>query len=158
LKLLRPSDDALANGKMSSLPNILGIIKHAHRNKSVALSNSSFDLALMEKDLKVVIGRSIRVAREARGMTQEQFAEAIGRHIDSVSLIERGRTLPALDTLIGISNVVGVGLDALVRPFDQVDDDETKVVLTELQFRLESLPQEKAKLALEIVKLIADKP
>ncbi len=110
----------------------------------------------MKTDLKVIVGRNIRAAREAREMTQEQFAEAIGRHIDSVSLIERGRTLPALDTLIAISNIVGVGLDVLVHPFDQVADDETKLVLSELQVRLENLSQDKAKLALEIVKLIAE--
>lgn len=122
----------------------------------MALSFSSIDPALMEKDLKVIVGRNIRAAREARGMTQEQFAEAVGRHIDSVSLIERGRSLPALDTLLGISTVVGVGLDALVHPFDHVEDDEAKIALTELQIRLENLPQDRVKLALGIVKLLAE--
>ncbi|MGE0119907.1 MAG: helix-turn-helix domain-containing protein [Dongiaceae bacterium] len=53
----------------------------------------------MISDLKRKIGTRVRIARRHRAMTQEDLAEAIDRTVETVSNIERGRTLPSIDTL-----------------------------------------------------------
>lgn len=53
----------------------------------------------METDMKQGLGLRIRAFRQARKMTQEQVAEAIERTPEAVSNIERGQSLPSLDTL-----------------------------------------------------------
>lgn len=53
----------------------------------------------MATDMKQSLGLRIRTFRLARKMTQEQVAEAIERTPEAVSNIERGQSLPSLDTL-----------------------------------------------------------
>lgn len=48
----------------------------------------------------------IKKVREARGMTQGEFAEALGVDRSLVSRWENGKKIPQLDTLIRISDVL----------------------------------------------------
>ena len=70
-------------------------------------------------DLKAVGGR-IKAAREARGLTQEQFAERLGKSRTHVSVIERGFKAPKLETFVDIANVLDVSVDILL--LDVVDN------------------------------------
>ena len=67
----------------------------------------------MASDLKRKIGIRVRVARRHRAMTQEDLAGAIDRTVETVSNIERGRTLPSIDTL----EQLGTKLDIPLRDF-----------------------------------------
>ncbi len=49
--------------------------------------------------LRAALGDNVRRARSARGITQSQLAEAIGRSTDLVSRIERGESAPSFGTL-----------------------------------------------------------
>lgn len=53
------------------------------------------------------LGTAIAVRRKARGLTQEQFAEAIGVSPEWVSRMERGVGLPSLDVLAQIAAALG---------------------------------------------------
>ena len=44
----------------------------------------------MEGDLQRIVGRNLRVYREARGLSQEAFAEVLGVHRTYMGGIERG--------------------------------------------------------------------
>lgn len=44
----------------------------------------------MEGELQRLVGRNVRAIRQARGLSQEQFADAIGVHRTYVGGIERG--------------------------------------------------------------------
>jgi transcriptional regulator with XRE-family HTH domain len=44
----------------------------------------------MEGDLQRVVGRNLRAYREARGLSQEAFAEVLGVHRTYMGGIERG--------------------------------------------------------------------
>lgn len=58
----------------------------------------------MEGDLQRTVGRNIRIYREAKGLSQEAFAEELGVHRTYMGGIERGErnlTLKSLERLAG---------------------------------------------------------
>jgi transcriptional regulator with XRE-family HTH domain len=67
-------------------------------------------LRVMEIDLKRQIGRGIARARLSRGITQEELAELLGRSVEAVSNLERGRSFPSLKTLEGLMRHLGISL------------------------------------------------
>jgi transcriptional regulator with XRE-family HTH domain len=68
----------------------------------------------MDGDLKQALGARIRASRRMSRMTQEQLAERIDKSVQTVSSIERGVTLPALDTLWSIALALQVPLPVLL--------------------------------------------
>lgn len=58
-------------------------------------------------NLKLHIGLKVKAARQERGLTQEQLAEAIGKAVETVSNIERGFALTGIETLQQIAWVLG---------------------------------------------------
>lgn len=73
----------------------------------------------MAKNLNQMVGIRIQTLRKLRGLTQEQLAEAIGKTVETISNIERGKKLPGLATLNDIRNALKVPLSELL-------DNETK--------------------------------
>lgn len=59
--------------------------------------------------------QNIRDAREAKGLTQEQFAKLVGVTQGAVAQWENGLTHPSFDKLMKIADVLEVPLDELVR-------------------------------------------
>lgn len=49
---------------------------------------------------RYTLGEALRVAREAKNLTQAQVAEKMGVRQDTVSSLETGRFGPNLDTII----------------------------------------------------------
>jgi transcriptional regulator with XRE-family HTH domain len=68
----------------------------------------------MRTELGRIVGLRVKRAREASGLTQSQLAERIDRTKESVSNIERGVSLPGLDTLQAICDVTKIPLTAVV--------------------------------------------
>jgi transcriptional regulator with XRE-family HTH domain len=50
-------------------------------------------------DMRKLVGRNVRAVRQARGMTQEQLAEASGFSQQYISDLERGRRNPTVVSL-----------------------------------------------------------
>ncbi len=70
------------------------------------------------------LGRRVRRAREQRGMTQRQAAEAAKIATDMISRIENGRyTSPGLRTLLRIADGLGTSVAALLPGSDTVGPD-----------------------------------
>lgn len=61
------------------------------------------------------IGRRIKLAREQRGLTQEELAEALDMSPMHISVLERGAKPPKLETLVNIANVLHVSADLLLQ-------------------------------------------
>lgn len=58
----------------------------------------------MEGDLQRTVGRNLRAFREARGLSQEAFAEVLGVHRTYMGGVERGErnlTLKSVERLAG---------------------------------------------------------
>ncbi len=60
----------------------------------------------MSDGLKRSIGHRVLAARTHAGLTQEQLAAEIGRSVEAVSNIERGLSLPTLETMDRIAKTV----------------------------------------------------
>ena len=56
----------------------------------------------------------LRRHRTERGITQAALAEAADVHLNTVGLIERGRTAPSLDVLIRLAAGVGSSAASMV--------------------------------------------
>lgn len=60
-----------------------------------------------------LFGARIRELRKARGLTQDQLADFLGVEQKYISLIEHGKSYPALDRLVRIAEVLQVTLPSL---------------------------------------------
>lgn len=67
-------------------------------------------------DARRLIGARIQAARAARGLSQEDLAEKVGRSRDAISRAERGANMPSVDTLIAIAEVLDVALVDIIGP------------------------------------------
>ncbi len=85
-------------------------------------------------------GQTIQRIRKEQNMTQEQLAEIVDVASNSISRIERGLLIPALPTLIDICNALGVGADAILAAYIDID---TPIRWTLLAKKLENVELEK---------------
>jgi len=69
----------------------------------------------VEGDLQRAVGRNLRVYREARGLSQEAFADLVGVHRTYMGGIERGERNLTLKSLERIAGRIGVDPVALQR-------------------------------------------
>ncbi len=58
--------------------------------------------------IKKLLGRRIKEIRKAKGITQEQLAEAIGIGTPNISYIETGKFAPNIENFEKIVNALGV--------------------------------------------------
>ena len=70
----------------------------------------------MEGDLQRTVGLNLRAYREARGLSQEAFADVVGVHRTYMGDIERGNRNLTLRSLERIAERVGLEPLELLRP------------------------------------------
>lgn len=68
----------------------------------------------MDKELAKVIGAAARRARKALKLTQEDAAERIGVSGEFYARIERGNSLPSVQTFVRMAGALGVTADSLL--------------------------------------------
>ena len=85
------------------------------------------------------IGRRIQQFREAKGYTQEKFAEIVKLTPNYLSAIERGVKTPSVETLVDIINSLDVSADEI---FTDVINVGYKVKASKLSEAISSLPQD----------------
>jgi len=61
------------------------------------------------------IGSRIKEAREQAGLTQEDLAAELEMSPTHISVLERGRKAPKLETLVNIANALHVSTDMLLQ-------------------------------------------
>lgn len=70
-----------------------------------------------ERAAVAALGRRLRLARLARGETQQQVADRAGISRSALSYIEKGETPPALLTVCRLAHVLGLPVaELLARP------------------------------------------
>jgi transcriptional regulator with XRE-family HTH domain len=67
----------------------------------------------------LALGKRIKELRAKLGFSQEAFADHCGLHRTAMSLIERGKRVPNLRTLVTISKGFGITLSELLRGIDK---------------------------------------
>jgi len=58
------------------------------------------------KNLSLRVAAGLRVARRAKGMTQEDLAAKVGCSVETISNSERGATLPSLELFLDLADVL----------------------------------------------------
>lgn len=72
---------------------------------------------MAEGELQRIVGRNLRTIREARGLSQEAFADVLGFHRTYVGGLERGERNLSLKSVERLAASVDVDpLDLLKRP------------------------------------------
>lgn len=79
-----------------------------------------------DAQLRIRLGRAILAHRKARGLTQEQLAEAAGFSTVWVGQLERGEGLPTLDSLVRLAEALPVDASALLAA--ALDSDRREAV------------------------------
>lgn len=72
----------------------------------------------------VDLGKRVRKQRQLIGLTQQELAERIGVSTSFVGHVERGTRKASLETLVALSNALGVSVDYLLAGSLQSDPDE----------------------------------
>ena len=72
----------------------------------------------------VDMGKRVRKQRQLIGLTQQELAERIGVSTSFVGHVERGTRKASLETLVALSNALGVGVDYLLAGSLQCSPDE----------------------------------
>jgi transcriptional regulator with XRE-family HTH domain len=67
------------------------------------------------QEILSTLGRRIRSERQRKGLSQEGFAGVCGLHRTEMGLLERGKTIPRLDTLLLVSQHLGLSVSDLLR-------------------------------------------
>ncbi len=89
------------------------------------------------------IGQRIKLAREARGLTQEQLAEKVALSASHISVIERGIKPPKLETLVKILNILKVDANFILADVLSVSNEITSSLLSKKLSALSEIQQKK---------------
>lgn len=69
---------------------------------------------LLSLEIQEMVGQRVRELRNNQGITQEALAELAGLHYSHIQRLEAGRANPTLDSLIRVSNALGVSPSQLL--------------------------------------------
>ncbi len=98
-----------------------------------------------KKQLNIDMGRRIRQAREAAGLTQERFAELVGISPQNVSCVERGLAGVSMAVLRRMCEILQVSSDFLLIG-TSTDNDADAIAQ-----RLRRLPPEQFRVVQEVI-------
>ncbi|WP_417831907.1 helix-turn-helix transcriptional regulator [Terasakiella sp.] len=114
---------------------------------------------LSATEIKSLVAKKIKMVRAARNLTQNDLAKAIGRTIDTVSALERGKNFPGVDTFKSLSEALDVPIrdffdfgPAIKSTRNKARDEQLAQILAVAQ----SLDDSSLELALEQIKVLAN--
>ena len=85
---------------------------------------------------QIALGKRIKAARKAAGLTQEELAAAVDYSVEHMSVVERGVKPPKLEKLVTIANVLHIGADELLQ---DTLESATVIQASELSRKLDTL-------------------
>lgn len=94
------------------------------------------------------IGKRIKLAREAKGLTQEQLAEQVNLSTSHISAIERGVKQPKLVTFVEIINVLEVDANSILTDVLSVSYE---IISSQLSIRMSTLSADQQKKTLRVL-------
>lgn len=77
---------------------------------------------MSDNDIRILIGRNIRLYRKANNMTQEQLAEKVGVSTSFCANIERGGRAMSIQVLTKFAQALRVSVDSLVLEPNEVEN------------------------------------
>ena len=106
------------------------------------------------KQLNILMGERIRVAREAAGLTQENLADEIGVSGQFISDLERGKVGTSVPRLVRLCEALSVSADYILVRNDIQQNNEVDPM--EILTIVNSLSPEESTLMYQNMKLMRD--
>ena len=103
-----------------------------------------------KKEINVEVGRRVRQAREAAGLTQERFAELIGISPQNISCVERGLAGVSLTVLRRMCEILHVSSDFLLMGECAGNNADA------IAHRLEKLPPEQFRVVRDVINSVLE--
>jgi len=97
------------------------------------------------------LGSRIREERLKLGLTQEVIAEDINVSVSYIGQIERGERSLSLDTLVKLTNRLGVTIDYLLQDSVKVNNE---ISIIQLENLLNGRSQKEVQMALDLIKVL----
>ncbi|MFX4223499.1 MAG: helix-turn-helix transcriptional regulator [Thalassobaculum sp.] len=110
--------------------------------------------------MKATIAARVKLARAKAGLSQEELASRIERVVETISNIERARTLPTLATLELLAQELGVAVHELLAPRDastKRPSARRSAIETRALAALNRMSDSDADMAADVVQLMADR-
>lgn len=103
-----------------------------------------------------VFGAHLKALRQRKNLTQEELADQVGRSVDAISKIERGASLPSLDTIIRLSASLDTSLHEILSPIESKDrkSDQRVKLEARLAAMVTSLADEQLKIAVRQIEAL----
>ena len=98
-----------------------------------------------------MIGSRIKELRNSKGLTQEQLSERMEVNSKYLSSIERGKENPTLNTLVKLSESLGVDIGEMFRFVEAEDPDTRRPLILSL---LDEADSEQLKLIFKVLSAI----
>ncbi|MDU1936423.1 MAG: helix-turn-helix transcriptional regulator [Clostridium sp.] len=98
-----------------------------------------------------LLGKKIREERLKLNLTQEQLAEKVDISTSYVGQIERGERNISLDTLVNLSNTLGVTIDFLLQDSININEDTLLLQINQL---ISSRNTKEKEMALDVLKIM----
>lgn len=99
-----------------------------------------------------ILGSRIREERIKLNLTQETLAEDINISVSYMGQIERGERSLSLDTLVKLTNRLGVTVDYLLQ--DSVNAENTKVLTVQIANLLNNRSPKEIHIAIDLIKVL----
>lgn len=106
------------------------------------------------------ICKRIRELRKSMKLTQSQFSELVNLSEDSIGKIERGVTIPTIDTLYKIANGLKIPIEDLISPLKEIKEkpsQKSTKALNDLITYLKTRPPEDIKFIHELAVKILER-
>lgn len=111
---------------------------------------------MKEKIFSKELGKKIKEIRKVKKFTQAELAWKIGVSPNFIGLIERGKKMPSLDTLIKISNTLEVSPSIFFENF-KYQFPEEDIFIKKISSLLKETSEQNKKAIYQIVKSIVKK-
>lgn len=69
----------------------------------------------MNKNILIEFGARVKVLRQEKGLTQEQFAKICALHKNYIGMVERGERNPSLKNIVVIAKGLEISISELMR-------------------------------------------
>lgn len=109
-------------------------------------------------DLKTLVGIRVKTARRLRGLSQAELAAQIDRTVDTVSAIERGKSLPNVETLDRLGRVLTIPARELFQEDEAISSPKRAALLTEATLLLRDFSDAKLMTAAELIRALGKSP
>ncbi|WP_083438533.1 helix-turn-helix domain-containing protein [Caldimonas brevitalea] len=105
---LRPAAPPAPSSRSSSLVKPIGLMTEQRHN---GVASDSYE---QHMDVVEAFGAVVRAERQHRELTQSDLALRSGLHLQYVSKVERGQSVPSLTTVFALADALDLSVPALM--------------------------------------------